>query len=240
MDVLFKTILLFVLTTMPLYAQGLSDTLQPSETPTRTLEYYESFLEKHPEVAEARFGAGFSAYNMEDYQRALSEFGAALNSEDQALQSKTHYNLGNTLYQEERYEESLSAFRKALELNPEDFDAKYNYELIRQIIQQKQNRQNPSSQKKQENRQSDQEEEQGESKQDEQQEQPTDDKQEQETGMEQNQEKKEQQNSQSASEKNKNQKPDAESILNALRADEENLMKRQLGVAQSKKLEKDW
>ena len=236
MAVLFKVYLFILLILIPLVGQESEDPgLQP-ESDSRTLEYYESILQKHPDMAEARFGAGYAAYNIEDYSRALSEFESVLSSDDLQLKSKTFYNLGNTLYKAGRFEESLLAYRKALELNPEDAEAKYNYELTRLTMQQLQSPQSQSSTGNQDKEQPEKEEDQKEYSQDQ-----TEAHQQQLQGQEsQDQEEKDQQTSNPEQSQENNRKPDVESILNALKADEKNLMKRQLSCAQSKKMEKDW
>ncbi|MFQ6673970.1 MAG: tetratricopeptide repeat protein, partial [Fidelibacterota bacterium] len=110
-----------------------------------SLTYYESILQKHPDMPEARYGAGSSAYNSGDYERALSEFQAALNSRDPQLRARTFYNLGNTLFKQGRFKESLETYRRALELDPGDLDGKYNYELARRRIEQQESSQSQSS-----------------------------------------------------------------------------------------------
>lgn len=113
----------------------------PREEVSRGLSYYENILRKNPDLPEAHFGAGHSAYSIENYERAQQEFKTSSQSERKDLQSKSHYNLGNTLHQQGRLEESLMAFRKAIQLDPSDLDAKYNYELTQQMLRQMQSQQ---------------------------------------------------------------------------------------------------
>lgn len=220
--------------TVPLPTKKESDDL-------RSLAYYESILQKNPELAEARFGAGYAAYKQEDFQRALSEFEAALGTKDRDLKSKTFYNLANTLNRQGKLNESMQAYRKALELNPNDPDAKYNYEFTRRMMQQ---HPSPQPQPSEDNQVDDGSEQQQQSKKESGQGESEDQEQEegegppsQESPTEQQENPKESQVSQS---KESGKKPDAQSILDALKADEKNLMKRQLSPAQSKQLEKEW
>lgn len=199
----------------------------PSETSkevSRGLAYYENILKKKPDLPEAHFGAGHSAYSIENYERAKKEFDSSLKSERKDLQAKSHYNLGNTLHQQGRLEESLMAFRKAIQLDSSDMDAKYNYELTQRMLRQMQNKQQSQPQ------QSDNDEQKEDQNQQQQPQQPEDQEEQDPNQIPEDQQEQEPQQV----------KPNAEAILDALKADEENLMKRKLGHALSKKLAKDW
>ena len=193
------------------------------EKVSRGLPYYDNILKDSPELPEAHFGAGHSAYTIENFERAQKEFEASAQSEQEQLQAMSYYNLGNTLHQQGQLEQSLMAYRKAIQLDPEDMDAKYNYELTHRMLQQMQNQE--SQQQK-----SDESEEQESEDQPQQQQNPP----EQEPSSD-SQPRDEQQEQLSTPET-----PNAEATLDALKADEENLMKRKLGHAKSGKREKDW
>ena len=135
---MFKCVLFILSLSIFLIGQQIPDgepllLKSPREEVSRGLSYYENILRKNPDLPEAHFGAGHSAYSIENYERAQQEFKTSSQSERKDLQSKSHYNLGNTLYQQGRLEESLMAFRKAIQLDPSDMDAKYNYELTQKI-----------------------------------------------------------------------------------------------------------
>ncbi len=233
-----------------LFAQEESETESNLEPDSKGLEYYESILQKYPGMAEAHFGAGHSAYIMGDYEQALSEFESSLTLDDKRLKSKVFYNLGNTLFQQGRYQESSASFRKALELNPEDVDAKYNYELCRLMLQQMQQQQSPESEQSQEQDSTSQQEnpqkqpqegEEGEQEQSQPQQMPQDEQtSEKQQSQPQPQEMKEEDNKPDPPAPSEGGRACVEAILNALKADEKNLMKRRLETAKSKKLEKDW
>ena len=199
--------------------------LLSQEKVSRGLSYYENILKDSPELPEAHFGAGHSAYTIENFERAQKEFEAAAQSEQEKLQAMSYYNLGNTLHQQGQLEQSLMAYRKAIQLDPSDVDAKYNYELTHRILQQMQSEQ---SQQQESDESEDQENE------DQQQQQQQQNPPEQQPPQEL-QPRDEQQGQQSPLET-----PNAEATLDALKADEENLMKRKLGHAKSAKREKDW
>ncbi|MDP6456094.1 MAG: tetratricopeptide repeat protein [Candidatus Marinimicrobia bacterium] len=204
---------------------------------SRSLAYYESVLKKYPDMPEARFGAGHAAYLEEDYERASLEFKSVAGVDENDLRSKSYYNLGNTLHQQGMMEESLSAFRKSLELNPGDLDAKYNYEFTKRLMEQMQQQQQPD-QSGQEQKDDSAEEQQQQQQQA--QDQAGQDPSQGESKQQENRPQQSQPQPQEQGGAEQREKPDAETILNALKADEENLMKRLLSLAKSKKREKDW
>lgn len=196
---------------------------------SKSLAYYESILKKYPGMPEAKFGAGHAAYEAEDYERASSEFKSVTETGETDLKSESYYNLGNTLHQQGQMEESLAAFRQALKLSPNDLDAKYNYEFTKRLMEQMQQQPDQSKQEQEDGSGDDQEQ---------QQKQPQDQSQAEKERL-QNQPP-QSQPKEAEGEAQKRKKPDAETILDALKADEENLMKRLLSQAKSKKREKDW
>lgn len=197
---------------------------------SRSLEYYESILDRHPDLLEARFGAGWAAYKKDDFERALSEFESVLASDDPDLRAKSFYNLGNSLYRKGRVEESNRAYRRALELSPVDRDAKYNYELTRRQLENRENSENGSK-----DQDSDQEAQGKEQDGDDQRQGAPGnlgDRDEREKGPEETMEPEESNTG--------DRRPYSESILNALKSDEKNLLKRRLDTGRSAKREKDW
>lgn len=228
-----------MLGTVTLWSQSTATADSVAKAGSKSLAYYESVLKKHPQLAEARFGAGHAAYVAEDYERALSEFKAVAEADKTDLQSESYYNLGNTLHQQGQLEESLAAFRQALKLNPSDLDAKYNYEFTKRLMEQMQQKQNQDQSEKGQEGDGDegeqrQQQEQREEDQDEEGQSQAED----ESGQNQPKPSESRQQEESGAEHRK--RPDAESILDALKADEENMMKRRLSQTKSKKREKDW
>lgn len=236
---MFKTILTILFTINFVFTQKGPDNSHESDSNGKTLDYYKSILEKHPDMTEARFGVGVGSYLMSNFDRAESEFQAVIQTRNQNLIGKAFYNLGNTLFQQGLFEESVEAYKKSLEIDPEDYDAKFNYELSKRMLQQQmtQNRpqSSPSNEEQKENSEQNQQSSQSDGK----------DPPQQEDSEDQNnsQTSNDQETEETLSErKEKDQlKPDAETILNALKANEKNLIKRLLDRAmKSKKLEKDW
>ena len=196
----------------------------PEEKVSRGLSYYENILKDNPALPEAHFGAGHSAYTIENFERAQKEFEAAAQSEQEQLQSLSYYNLGNTLHRQGQLEQSLMAYRKAIQLDPTDLDAKYNYELTQRMLEQMQSQQSQPQQSDENNQQESEDQQQ-------QQQQPP---------PEQQQPPEPQPREQQQEQQPPPETPNAEATLDALKADEENLMKRKLGHAKTRKREKDW
>ena len=177
--------------------------------------YYESVILNNSSIPEAHFGKGASSYQLGDFDSAEKAFDQSLKSSNNLIKSKAYYNLGNTSYKINKKEEAIAYYRKALELNPNDKDAKYNYELLKY---------QPDPPKEENQDQDKQEQEQQEQEQ-----------------QEQEQQEQEQQEQEQLSEEEKSQDlKQAESILDALKQEEQIMQKKQIARSKSKKLAKDW
>ena len=177
--------------------------------------YYESII-LESENPEAQLGKGSSSFQLGDYDSAKGAFEESLRSNDNIIRSKALYNLGNTLYQNQKNEEALAYYRKALELNPDDKEARYNYELL------KYQPDPPEDDQKDQNKEQEQQQEQDQNK-------------------EQEQQQVQDQQQEQASEEEKSQDmKQAESILDALKQDEQVMQKKQIARSKSRKLAKDW
>ena len=181
---------------------------------------------KRLDIPEVYFNSGYSAYSNENFEKAKKDFEMASQTDSEDLKSMSYYNLGNTLHSQGELEQSLLAFRKAIELNPKDLDSKFNYELTKRLLQ--------KSQKEQSQQQRSDEEKKDEQK---------------EENQEQSDQNKEEQSEDNISSQAQpkqresdydRKKPNAEATLDALKADEENLMKRKLDNSKLKILDKDW
>ena len=181
--------------------------------------YYESVILNKGSIPEAFFGKGASSYQLGDFDSAEIAFDQSLKSSNNLIKSKAYYNLGNTSYKINKKEEAISYYRKAIELNPNDKDAKYNYELLKY-------QPDPPKEENQDQEQQDQEQQEQEQ---------------QEQEQEQEQQEQEQQEQEQLSEEEKSQDlKQAESILDALKQDEQIMQKKQIARSKSRKLAKDW
>ena len=180
--------------------------------------YYESILQKSSSNSKAHLGRGSSSFQLGDFTTAKDAFEESLESGDNSIKSKALYNLGNIFYKNEKSEDAIAFYRKALELNPDDKEAKYNYELL------KYKPDPPEEDQKNEDKNKEQQEQEQQKEQDQQHDQ----------GQEQQQE-----HEVSDEEKSQDMKQ-AESILDALKQDEQVMQKKQIARSKSRKLEKDW
>jgi len=206
------------------------------------LKHYRDAEIERPESPELSYNIGNAVYQQERYEDALERYFKAINSDELEHQAWTHYNLGNTLYRSGKYPEAIQAYQKCLELTPDDQDAKFNLEFVRKKMkemldkeaqrqqEQQQQQQQPQSEQQQQQQQQQQGEEQQTREDQEQAQQPQDEQQQQKRQREQMQP------------KEGMTKEDAERILNALRDDEKELLKKQQRAPQGrgKRGGKDW
>jgi len=191
-----------------------------------SFERKNSIKEKTLDIPEVHFNSGYSAYSNKNFEKAQKDFEVASQTDSENLKSMSYYNLGNTLHSQGELEESLLAFRKAIELNPNDLDSKFNYELTKRLLQKSQKEQSQQQQSDEEKKDQQKEESEKQSGQDK-----------QEASNDNNSQ---QQEPQEQEPEYDSKKPNAEVTLDALKADEENLMKRKLDNAKLKILDKDW
>ncbi|MFQ5677119.1 MAG: tetratricopeptide repeat protein [bacterium] len=186
---------------------------------------YRDALIENPESPVINFNIGYVQYKKRNFEEALKAYEAATSSDDILTQSQGYYNIGNTLYRLGKLPESILAYKKALELNPNDEDAKYNLEYVRAKLkdnsekQPQENQQQKQDQQNQEQNQDQNNQEQQEGQQQQQQQDSSEDDQ-------QNQEEQQQQEGEATEEKEIS-KEDAERILDALKNQEQDLLKQQ-------------
>jgi len=220
-------------------------------------EKYEELLKKHPGKPLLNYNFGNLAYSAGDYKNALDAYRLALRSQDKEAQAKILYNLGNTLFRAAQPGESKAFYRKALELDPDDADARVNYELALQMEQQQSkgpSPQNPGKDPNAEEQQRSSSSESDQSDSDEQEKSEQSESQADNSASEQNAgdrqsdgqpqedqpESGDQQSQQRSRDEEDLQREEVEAILNALRANEEKLMKRTYRPPSSITFEKDW
>ena len=206
----FKNIILLFLTLSFCLNQDIENDLGENLSINNAIEKYQSLSKNNPDLIEIDFNLGNLNYYKGEYDKAINYYNEALKTNDILLKSNTHFNLGNTFYSLNDYERSLIEYRKSLETNPNNKEARYNYELLSKIIQENQQKQQSDNQEQQDS------EEQGDQEQ-------------QNEGQESN-----------LSSEEKLEKEEAEAILNSLKANHKNLMKRKYKPLKSKKVVKDW
>ena len=192
---------------------------------------------------------------------------------DKTQMARVFHNRGNSFLKQQKYKESVEAFKQSLRYNPKDEDTRYNlvYAMKKLKEQQQQQQQDQEGEDGEENedqeKKEDQEEKEGENKEEnegeenkeqeekegeeeQQQEQKGEDgeeneeeKQEQSSGEEGEQGEEEEQQQQSKPQENKISREDAQRLLEALQAEEQDLqdkMKKQKVKTQQIKILKDW
>lgn len=225
--------------------------------------YYDKVVaekEKLDEKKEALFNGASADYKKKNYDAAIKQFESLAQNKElsDALRADAHYNIGNALVKrgkdspvEERmklYEQALNAYKQSLALNPRDIEAKENYEFVRSLLQREKERQkqreqdrqdkNQQNEKQQDQKNSDNQRDQQKQNQEPDKSEKKDEKEEQKEPS-QNPEPKDNQNEP----KPQNfSKEEAERILNALKENEKELLKKyqMKKSASSAKPEKDW
>jgi Ca-activated chloride channel family protein len=202
------------------------------------LKFYRDAEIEKPESPELSYNLGNVMYQQEKYQDGLERYFKALSSDELQHQAQAYYNLGNTFYRSGKYPEAIQAYQKCLELTPDDEDAKYNLEFVRKKMKEMldkelQRQQNQKQQQSQSEQQKPQQQTQEQQK-------PQED-QSQTSQPEEDQKQKEQKQEQ-LKPKEGMTKEDAERILNALKDDEKELLKKQKGAPQGRGRRggKDW
>lgn len=226
----------------------------------QAVDYYKKMLEKR-DTPETSYNLGSALHKAGDYDESVRMFEQSLSVKQPEKKFDVMYNLGNSLAKAGKLKESAAFYRRALELNPSDMDTKYNLELVQRQLQ-KQQKQSPQSsqdkqqdQKQQQQRKQRQQEQkqQGQQKQNQDQQSQQNNQQQQEQQQDQGEQQaqnKPQQGSQpdqqqqqqgAQPEKKSLDEQEADQILNALRVDQDKVMKAQIQKRLKKvQTEKDW
>ena len=182
---------------------------------------YRRSFDENPAYSDAMFNLGTALYKQEKYQDAQNSFETLANSEiDPVNKSASYYNLGNTLLKDNKLKESIESYKNSLRLDPGNIKAKYNLayaqdQLKKQEQQQQQQEQNNNQDKEQNQEQN--QNKQGENNQDQQ------DQQDQQNKQDQQKDDNQQNNQQ---QQDKMSKQDAERLLQALAADEQEVQEK--------------
>jgi len=206
------------------------------------LKYYERILKQHPDWEAAHFGKGAVLYKQGEIETALQEFEQAIGSGDADQKSAAFYNAGNALLKSNRLQEALQFYKRSLEIDPRDFDAKHNYELARRMLQQQQSNQSSQGDQQQNQKQQQKQSPQDQKEQKQSEKEPQQQKSDQQKQKSQSHQKRQPQPAkQDQQQKKEQKKEEAAKILNALKDNEKDLIKKRLkSEYQGIKREKDW
>jgi Ca-activated chloride channel family protein len=212
-------------------------------------KYYEALIVGNESIPEAHFGKGAASYKLGEFDSARDSFDKSLKSSDDLVKSKAYYNLGNTFYKNNKKDEAIKYYRKALELNPNDKEAKFNYELLKyhpdppkedNQDQQNQDQQNQEQENQEQENQEQENQEQEDQEQEDQEQEGQEQEDEEQEGQEQEDQEQEGQEEQMSEDEKSQDLKQAESILDALKQDDQIMQKKQIARSKSKKLAKDW
>lgn len=231
-------------------------------------EYLEA-LKRRPELPELHFNLGDALYKSQDFQEARESFKESLREASPELQADAWYNLGNAFFRQGEMEQSREAFKESLRLNPSDAEAKHNLEFVlKQMQEQPQQDQSSKDQQQQDDQEQDDQQQEQQQQQDQNQQQSDQNQnQEQESSQseqdqnEQSEPEQQEQSQPSESESPAAQEPgeepppsqeggtdaaqrmspeDVQRILDALKEDPEQFLKRKVVKPARLKVKKDW
>ncbi|MCF8229092.1 MAG: tetratricopeptide repeat protein [Bacteroidales bacterium] len=216
---------------------------------------YRKALEKNENSLKGEFNLGDAIYQQNNFTESAKVFNEITRKfADKKVRAEAFHNLGNSYLEDKKYKESIEAYKNALRLNPQDYDTKYNLSYAKEKLkeqqqqQQQQNQNQKKNQDQQDSQQDKQKQKQDQQQNQQQQQQDQQRKQQQQQNQQQQQkpgEQKDQQEKQQAqSQPRKISKEDAQRMLQALKDDEKETMKKLLKLqaqkSKSVKTEKDW
>lgn len=188
---------------------------------------YRDALIENPESPIINFNIGDVQFKKRNFEEALKSYETGTSSDEILIQSQGYYNIGNTLYRLGKLPESILAYKKALELNPNDEDAKYNLEYVRAKLKDNSEKQPQDNQQQQQGEQQQQDQQdQGQNKNQDSKDQQQEQQEKNSSEDQQNQEEQQEQQGE-ATEQKEISKEDAERILDALKNQEQDLLKQQ-------------
>ena len=236
---------------------------------------YQTAKELNGDSFEATFNLGDAFFKKEKYDEALNQFKELTERENLTPEQAgaAWYNLGNAYMATQKLDEAIEAYKNSLRARPDSMDAKYNLEYAKSMKQDQENQQNQDQNQNQNQDQQNQDQNKDQNK--DQQNQDNKDNQDQnnqedqdknqnqnqdnqDQNDQQNQDKQDQQDKQNQQNQDQNQdnqqqnseskisKEDAERLLEALSADEQEVRdkvekeKVQAMKAKQMKIEKDW
>ena len=203
-----------------------------AEALEEALKFYRDAEIEKPESPELSYNLGNVMYQQEKYQDATERYFKAFSSDEIQHQAQTYYNLGNTFYRSGKYPEAIQTYQKCLELTPDDDDAKYNLEFVRKKMKEMLDKELQRQQNQKQRQDQSEQEKQRQQTQEHQKPQPQEDQ--SQASQPEEEQKQERQKQEQLKPKEGMTKEDAERILNALKDDEKELLKKQKRAPQGR------
>ncbi len=182
---------------------------------------------KNPKYDKSTFNLGDAVYQQKNFKGAQKYFQhLAQQTKTPEYQAKSWYNLGNTFMSQKQYEKSIASYIQSLKHNPSDMDAKYNLTYARKMLKKQQQQKKKQKQNKKKNKQN----KKNQNKKDQNKKNQNKKNQQKKNQDKKNQQNKQQQNKQqqnkSGQKKQQISPQEAQRILNALRNNEKNTLKK--------------
>lgn len=96
---------------------------------------------EEPDKPENYYNIGNTYYKLGDYDSAIRNYSQVLDSQNEILKQKTHFNMGNAKYRKQMLTDSMKEYKEALRLDPNDQKAKDNLEFVKKMAEQEKNKQ---------------------------------------------------------------------------------------------------
>ena len=236
-------LVMLVLGLPPLWAPGPSANRKGNEAWKkgdfdRAATQYTRALEALPAERKLVFNRGTALLSQQKGDEALSALLSAAADPRREVKAPAMYNAGNGLFEGQKLDEALDAWKQSILADPNDEDAKFNYELAKrkkkqqdqQKKDQQQNQKNDQQQQNQQQQQQNQQQQQQEQDQNQQNlaQQPPPDQQDQQQEQEQHR---------PAAQMSKEK---AELLLDALKANEKEMIKARMQTKRKRDVDKDW
>jgi len=118
---------------------------------------YRKAQAKNPKYKKSTFNLGDAVYQEKNYKGAENFFkNLVQHTKTPGYKANAWYNLGNTFMQQKQYEKSIGSYIQSLKQQPADMNAKYNLEYARKMLKkqkkqkkkQKQNKKNKKNKNK--------------------------------------------------------------------------------------------
>ena len=213
----------------------------------QALTQYQRGMQSLPGERILSYNSGSALLQQGKLDDALKSLMAGAGDPRKAVRAPALYNSGNALFAADKLPEAGSAYREAILSDSEDLDAKFNYELTQYRLKKQQ-----QEQEKNKDQKKDQKDKKDQNNQDQSQDQKNQEKQQQQQ-QDQNQEN-QAQNQQQPNEKQEQgeeeqeqprpasllSKQEAERLLDALKANEMEMIKARLKSARKKNVDRDW